>query len=310
MPHEDRNLGKGAAIFIALQAVMFVFLMTALHLFVDTEGVFTSSTGWIYEWLTYFGVTGCLIFVLWHSALSKGFWRGFAAAFITIFIAWVAEYLGITYGWVFGPYHYTRVFQPQIFGVPLLICMAWEPILYASYLMTDWLLPCDLSKEKSFAKKLIPIFFMAICGGILTTVWDLMVDPVSVQRGYWIWHEGGPYMSDIFGGVPISNYIGWFSVAFVCHIIYRLFLETAPKTRHSIYLNVYSPLFLYLTLFLAFAGYSLWFIQRLDVLMIGILAMGGILILGFSKLYLTRFAKAGEVLNRFESIDDVGIIRK
>jgi uncharacterized membrane protein len=33
-------------------------------------------------------------------------------------------------------------------------------------------------------------------------------DPDAVGRGWWIWHDGGPYMSNIKGGVPTKNFIG------------------------------------------------------------------------------------------------------
>jgi putative membrane protein len=294
MRQEDKNLGKGAAIFIALQTLGTFLTLSLMPLFVDMEALVSSPTPTILEYLIVIGMALNLAFVLWHSCLTKGVWRSILAASVTIFLAWYAEYLGVTYGLVFGWYHYTHLFEPQIYGVPVLICIAWEPILYSSYLMADFLLPSDLSKEKSFSKKLIPIIMLSLCGCIIVTVWDLMADPVAVNRGYWAWHDGGPYVRDLLGGVPMSNFIGWLELSFVCHLFYRLILETGPKKRHSIYLSVYGPILQYLNLFIFFALQIVTMLKRMDVLLIGSLSMGGMVLLGISKLYLKRFSAAEE----------------
>jgi putative membrane protein len=303
MQQDNTNVGKGACIFIGIQLIVTVLAML-FHPLVDLDATYVlDGQRWFFEHIWDIAIFFQLVFVLWHSILLKGAPRAIAAAGITIFIAWYAEWLGVNYGGVFGWYNYSHQLEPQLWGVPLIICMAWEPILYSSYLVVDWLLPSDLSRMKGLSKKIIPILFMAVCGTVVCTVWDLMADPVSVTRGWWNWHDGGPYMSDIQGGVPISNYLGWMKVAFVCHIIYRLILETSPITRRSIYLNVYGPVLQYINLYFIFAFAALVMLKRLDVLLIGGLAMGGLILLAVSKLYLARFSAAKESWERTEAVE-------
>src|SRR5262245_54220135 len=42
-----------------------------------------------------------------------------------------AEIIGVRYGFIFSPYHYTDVLQPQFLGVPLVMLSAW--MVLASY---------------------------------------------------------------------------------------------------------------------------------------------------------------------------------
>src|SRR5690606_9432009 len=48
-------------------------------------------------------------------------------------LTWGAEWLGSTTGFPFGHYHYTALLQPQLFGVPLLIPLAWMMMLGPSW---------------------------------------------------------------------------------------------------------------------------------------------------------------------------------
>jgi bisanhydrobacterioruberin hydratase len=118
-------------------------------------------------------------------------------------IGFVAEHIGVNYGFLFGRYVYTGTLQPLLLGVPLVMACAWM-ILFAY--IKQMLLPFKLSKPAEM-----------IISGVLMVAIDLLIDPLAANRlGYWRWIEVGAYY-----GVPAHNFLGWFVVSFMIFGIVR-----------------------------------------------------------------------------------------
>ena len=118
-------------------------------------------------------------------------------------IGFIAEYVGVSYGFLFGRYVYTGTLQPLLLGVPLVMACAWM-ILFAY--VKQMLLPFKLSKLTE----------MTISGVWMVAI-DLLIDPLAAnQFGYWRWIETGAYY-----GVPARNFLGWFLVSFMIFGIVR-----------------------------------------------------------------------------------------
>lgn len=132
--------------------------------------------------------------------------RAFA---VTAILSWAAEWIGSNTGLLFGVYHYTKLLQPQILGVPLLIPIAWFMLLPPSWVMAQQILGAHLRGWQRH------IAFAALSAAALTA-WDLYLDPQMVERGFWIWAQPSGYF-----GIPWSNYVGWFVTAFVITLIIR-----------------------------------------------------------------------------------------
>jgi putative membrane protein len=118
-------------------------------------------------------------------------------------IGFIAEYIGVSCGFLFGRYVYTETLQPLLLGVPLVMASAWM-ILFAY--VKQMLLPFKLSKPAEM-----------IISGIWMVAIDLLIDPLAANRlGYWRWIEVGAYY-----GVPARNFLGWFAVSFMIFGIIR-----------------------------------------------------------------------------------------
>jgi putative membrane protein len=118
-------------------------------------------------------------------------------------IGFIAEYVGVSYGFLLGRYVYTGTLQPLLLGVPLVMACAWM-ILFAY--VKQMLLPFKLSKLTE----------MTISGVWMVAI-DLLIDPLAANRlGYWRWIETGAYY-----GVPARNFLGWFLVSFMIFGIVR-----------------------------------------------------------------------------------------
>jgi putative membrane protein len=135
--------------------------------------------------------------VLW-GALGAA--RALRMAALVAALGWAAEALGSKTGFPFGAYHYTEALQPQLFGVPLLIPLAWLMML-----------PPAWSVAQAVSARITPRgrtpAFIAL-SALAMTAWDLFLDPQMVSWGLWEWHNPGGFF-----GIPWSNYLGWLLVS-------------------------------------------------------------------------------------------------
>lgn len=107
-----------------------------------------------------------------------------------------AEYLGVNFGLLFGEYDYGTILGPKIFGVPYIIGANWAMLILAS---------------RSGVQKISSNFvFTAIVGAIVVLGADFMLEPVAIKYKWWTWNDVS---------VPLSNYVAWFGLAFLFHLI-------------------------------------------------------------------------------------------
>ena len=233
-------------------------------------------------------VGALLVFVVWHAVITKGWQRSllmFASSFL---LAFTAEALGVNFGWIFGRYYYTEVLGFQIFGVPLLAALAWEPIIYAAYLMSDLLSPI-VSTLPQITRQRPTAVWMALIGALATTAWDMMIDPIAVSQGWWVWVDGGAYVPYVANGVPVQNFLGWLGVAFVINLIYRVIADGKPQEHRSANLALYGPLTLYASLFVTSFGVMVTILGRPEIALVGTLAMGPFIAIGATNISILRF---------------------
>jgi putative membrane protein len=47
--------------------------------------------------------------------------------------------------------------------------------------------------------------------GLIAVSVDLLIDPIAVTIGYWVWHVQG----NVYYGIPLLNFVGWFVLTFL-----------------------------------------------------------------------------------------------
>ena len=125
-------------------------------------------------------------------------WRRAGLVFVTVAgLAYLAELLGVSFGFPFGEYHYTALLQPQIAGVPILIPLAWWMLLPPA-----WAISSLITRRSG---RSLPFLLVS---GLAFTTWDLFIDPQMVAWGFWRWDVPGQYF-----GIPWNNYLGWFLIS-------------------------------------------------------------------------------------------------
>ena len=109
------------------------------------------------------------------------------------------EFLGVNFGLIFGDYVYGNNLGLKIGGVPLLIGANWVMLAFITGSVAAIFF--DTSALKA-----------AVFGAFLMVLIDLIIEPVAPKFDFW-------EFADITA--PLSNYIGWFLVAFPIQWVYQ-----------------------------------------------------------------------------------------
>jgi uncharacterized membrane protein len=161
-------------------------------------------------------------FCLLHAGQRLGWKKAlFLLAFVFV-VSLLFESLGVATGLVYGPYHYTEKLGLKFLGlVPYLIAVAWFMMMYPSFVMAEWLVPCSWTG----AKRLLSI---AAIGGLIMTAWDVVMDPTMVAGNFWVWEVQGAFF-----GVPLQNYWGWWLTVFTTFVLYLLVMRNRPSAKEA-----------------------------------------------------------------------------
>jgi putative membrane protein len=161
-------------------------------------------------------------FALQHGSQNIGWKRTLLLLALTFAISLLFECVGVATGKVYGPYHYTDKLGPKFLGlVPLIIPVAWFMMTYPSYVIANKLVP---SLKSIWRWRLV----VAGVGAMIMTAWDLVMDPMMVAGGHWVWEEPGAYF-----GIPIQNYLGWLLTTFVTFWLFLTFGRVHPEHDSS-----------------------------------------------------------------------------
>jgi putative membrane protein len=151
-------------------------------------------------------------FALAHAFAALGWPRTLLLLGLTVGVSLAYESIGVATGWVYGPYYYTDKLGPRFLGlVPYLIPVAWFMTIYPAQVIAESLVGDRLAGGWRKALGL------AAVSSLVMTAWDVLMDPMMVRLGFWVWEVDGAYF-----GVPIHNYAGWLATTFSVYACYRL----------------------------------------------------------------------------------------
>ncbi len=161
------------------------------------------------------------IFVFLHGARYLGGKNILIFFVVTYIVTFIAEYLGVNTGHIFGSYYYNLIGNgPLLGGVPVLLMLTYFSLAYSSYLVIRIILGW-LKLVKG-----LEIVILSLLSGMLMTLSDLANDPInSTVDKIYIWTQGG-----IFFGVPYQNFTGWLGETVVLFLIISLILGYITKS--------------------------------------------------------------------------------
>lgn len=239
-----RESGKPVKVMLGIMA-FFYALTTLYHL---------------YSWVRHkpalrpeavaFAMLSMLAICIWHSWKVKGKKQTIAFFLIAWAVSWFVEFIGHHNAWFFGQYKYTGTLGPRIGGVPFLIIITWSVIIYAAYMLIDWLLGFSgVRRGITWWGRTLWAGLIAASTATLVCAWDLMVDPFATSRvwttavgkdPWWYWENGGPYLRELAvkrgaeQGVPMGNFFGWWLAPFVIIFVFYLVFQNRNLVSNKI----------------------------------------------------------------------------
>jgi putative membrane protein len=130
-------------------------------------------------------------------------------------IAWVSEFSSIHNGFPYG--HYKYVYENlagelMVAGVPFFDSLSYVFLTFVGFTTACFLVSPRNCVDQDWGKSAIKLVLL---GAFLTMMLDVIVDPVATMGEKWFLGKIHYYVNPgWYFGVPLSNFAGWFLVAF------------------------------------------------------------------------------------------------
>ncbi len=198
--HRLKNNSVNISIF-----VIWLFHLTAmLGVSIGFEDWFVSKTP----------INLTIIFLLLVWSFPNRTWRLGLAIGVFFIGGMLFEWLGVHYGLFFGNYEYGNNLGPKFSGVPYFIGINWVVLTVVTAIIAS-----------SIFKNIIA---RAVLGASLMVFLDFFLEQSAPIFDFWVFENGI---------VPINNYIAWFGIALLFHLIYqRLNLKGSLKFSYHLYI--------------------------------------------------------------------------
>jgi putative membrane protein len=136
------------------------------------------------------------ILMVWSYSGQRNAFLYWAA--VTGVFAFIAEWIGVHTGWLFGGYIYGSGLGATGGGIPFLIALNWVTVVAGAASLGMY-----IAKSRPVA---------VTAGGLLAASYDAVLEPVAVQYGWWLWYSGK---------VPLYNYVCWALLAAAFTFLYH-----------------------------------------------------------------------------------------
>lgn len=181
-------------------------------------------------WRTEVTVTSVVVFFL-AAVADAARVHGPAGAAVLVAVAGggglAAEAVGVATGLPFGHYAYTGTLGPELFGVPIVVPLAWVMMAWPALVVARTLAVGTVA--------------VVAVGAVALTTWDVFLDPQMVDAGHWTWFDSAPGLP-LIPDIPWTNYLGWLIVSLVIMAVLNRALrrEATPSApAAALYLWVY-----------------------------------------------------------------------
>lgn len=135
--------------------------------------------------------------------------------FVLFFVmGFIAEWVGVNTGILFGDYHYGKNLGIKLDGVPLLIGLNWSVLALATGAIADRMAISNFIKPFAAASMMLAL--------------DFLIEKSSTEFDFW------SFSNDV---VPIWNYVCWFLLSFLMQVVFRY---VGPKSHFGISLHYFA----------------------------------------------------------------------
>jgi uncharacterized membrane protein len=223
----------------------------------------------------FFGLSFALLFFTIGQALYEiGLLNTLVFFLITSAVGFLVEILGTSTGLLFGKYTYGDFLGPKIYGVPEVVPLIWFVIVYICFSVVYGASARNVSAERSPSSSHSWLIVAVALASFGAMAWDVIVDPMFSSYGYWVWDPSN-YGPKLYG-VPASNFVGWFAVAFLMFLLIAAALR-ATKSSFGIKRNNSLDSRIVYVLLLIDGGVANATLGNYLAILLGVLAMAGFL---------------------------------
>jgi putative membrane protein len=141
-------------------------------------------------------------------------------------IGYFIEVVGVATGFPFGEYGYGNTLGFKVLNVPLLIGLNWFILSYSFGMLT--------------AELRTSILVKAVIGALGMVALDYFIEPIAIRFDYWSWTEST---------IPLTNYIGWFVIAFLIQLIFHSLFNKNFNRQSSTTIASQTFYFIFLQIF-------------------------------------------------------------
>jgi putative membrane protein len=145
--------------------------------------------------------------------------RGIGFLFGIYLAAFIVEAVGVNTGQIFGTYRYGKTLGFKVFDTPLIIGVNWLILIYSVTILIKKLPYGNLGN--------------AALGALILTALDVLIEPVAMRTGMWIWPDAK---------VPIQNYAAWFVLSYI-FILTLLFSKSKLRNEFAPYVFIIQMVF-------------------------------------------------------------------
>ena len=152
--------------------------------------------------------------VLWLIALVAHcwYWRG-RNGLIKFFVATLIYGFLLESSGVAGDYFRENDYNYYLpmLAAPVATMAGWPVVFYTSVSIYEVI-------ERRWQKlKTTNVLIIGLIISLIALFWDLNIDPVATNVGFWTWHE---LLSGWFLGVPLLNFTSWLTAVFAYGVAY------------------------------------------------------------------------------------------
>ena len=170
------------------------------------------------------------VFVSLYLCWNLGYRRGIMILVISMSVASAAEMFLLSFGneldWGYG----YGMEGPEIFGLPVFISIGWATLIGLGYAVVNVIIQLSGMKKPGVKEGLVFLFMVVLLDAFVVTSIDMVLDPIKVLEGSWVWFDGGPYYD-----VLLKNFIGWMGAVAISTGIFRLVEYRSPeKSRNDL----------------------------------------------------------------------------
>ena len=165
---------------------------------VGVFGITLSVTRNLFISLTPFALFLSLVaLVIYHQPVSGK--KSFIIFFSIFLLGYFIEVTGVKTGLIFGSYSYGTGLGVKVLGTPLMIGFNWMLLVYCTSVIVKYL-PLNMAGK----------IFIA---SLLMVLYDIVLELVAPVLDMWHFESGS---------VPLINYLSWFIIALLLHLILKL----------------------------------------------------------------------------------------